>query len=312
MRFVVIGPGALGCLLAASLDATGQQTVWLLDHDHHRAALLNRQGLRLTTPAGVRHCPVRATDDGAAIGTVDCLLLCVKSHQVEAALTLAAPLLATAPLIIGFQNGIGHLDTMAARLSPGKWGLGVTSSGATLLAPGHVRPGGTGFTRIGFLHPPTPEAEALLRKTAAALTASGIDTTVAADITTHIWSKLLVNAGINALTAILDCPNGGLLASPTARQRLTAAVLEGARIASALGIPLRQEPLATTLEVCRATSANLSSMLQDVRQERRTEIDAINGALVREGERLGIPVPENRALVREIKARERGFSDDSS
>jgi 2-dehydropantoate 2-reductase len=172
------------------------------------------------------------------------------------------------------------------------------------------------MTRIGW--PPAGSTAELesgrgcrpdLEETAQVLTEAGIETGAVADILPHLWAKLLINAGINALTAIHDCPNGALLESKTLLARLTAAVREGAAVAEKKGIRLERDPVAMTIEVCRATAANFSSMLQDVRARRLTEIDAINGALIRHARSLALPVAVNEELVRQVRALERKYHD---
>jgi len=312
MRFVVIGPGALGCLFAATLSADHKHEVWLLDHNPERAAILNRDGIILQHGADEQRCFIRATDTGHEINDSDCILLCVKSHQVPAAITNNKTLFETSPLTIAFQNGIGHLDTIAANLPVGQWAIGVTSQGANLVEPGHVRHGGAGLTSLGFLHPPAPSALDRLQQVAQIFRQSNIETTLEPRIKSKIWQKLLVNVGINALTAIHNCPNGELLQSEKTCQRMRRAIREGAAVAEALAIPLDHEPISLAMQVCRDTAGNLSSMLQDIRNRRRTEIDAINGAIVREGDRLGIAVPENKALLQAIKELENSRLTDSA
>jgi 2-dehydropantoate 2-reductase len=307
MRIVVVGPGALGGLFAAALtlhsDAAGKATddVWLLDHNESRARLLTDQGLLLER-GGVRFtCPVRATAVAADIDGADLVLLCVKSYDVASGLQRAASLLGQDTLLLALQNGIAHLDLVeaAARHSPAA--VGVTSLGATLLAPGHVRHGGSGLTRIGFLLPPTPHGAARLQATASLLSSVGLETKIVADMRGQVWAKLLVNVGINGLTAIQGCRNGRLLDMPEVTNLLVAAVREAAAVARSLGIAVVADPVAATLDVCRATRDNISSMLQDVRNKRPTEIDAINGAIVALGHQLHIPVPTNEFLVRQVK-----------
>ncbi len=312
MRFVVIGPGALGCLFAASLSADHKHEVWIVDHNQQRAAILARDGISLHNETIVKKCPVRATSNANEIDAVHCILLCVKSHQVQAALATNRAFLHTAPLTIAFQNGIGHLQTLATELPLGKWGVGVTAQGANLIGPGRVRHGGKGHTTLGFLTPPQPDILNNLQHIATALTEANIETTTDEQINQKIWQKLLINVGINALTASLDCTNGDLLHSPSSCQRMRLAILEGAAVAAALGIPINHEPVSLTMKVCRETATNISSMLQDVRNKRRTEIDAINGAIVHEGHRLGIPTPENKALVQKIKGLENSYLVDSA
>jgi len=147
---------------------------------------------------------------------------------------------------------------------------------------------------------------------AAILTDAGIVAEVVDDITTHVWNKLVINVGINALTAIYNCANGALLDKEETRERLAKAVSEAAAVARHLGLPIMKDPIAATLEVCKATANNISSMLQDIRNKRPTEIDSINGAVVGAGQMAGIEVSENERLVRQIKEIEAGYVKNSA
>jgi 2-dehydropantoate 2-reductase len=305
MQIAVVGPGALGSLFAALLGRAGHELL-LLDHHPGRAALLATRGLVLEENGREERIPVLATADPAAIAGADLVLLCVKSGAVGAILADLAPFFSPPSLLIAFQNGLGHLGPLK-RLVPGDYAVAVTGQGATLIAPGRVRHGGRGPTRLGFLEPPAPPARPLAFRAAEALTAAGIPAIVDDAITSALWRKLLVNAGINGLTALHDCPNGRLAEDSRLRQQLGRAVLEAAAVARGLDIAVGSEPVEDVLAVCRATAGNLSSMLQDVRQRRPTEIDAINGAIVTEARRQGIPVPVNEWLVRAVKAKEREF-----
>ena len=314
MRIVVVGPGALGSLFAATLTlhsgAEGKEKheLWLLDHNESRARLLTDKGLLLERGGELFSCPARATSSAAEIGGADLVLLCVKSYDVASGLNRAAPLLGPGTLLLTLQNGIAHLDLMAAMARNCLAAVGVTSLGATLLAPGHVRYGGSGLTRVGFLHhPQTTSGAARLKATADLLNSVGLQTEIVADIRSQVWAKLLVNVGINGLTAIHGCRNGVLLDMQEVRDRLTAAVREAAAVARASGIRLAADPVAVTVEVCQATRDNISSMLQDVRLKRPTEIDAINGAVVALGHQLHLPVPMNESLVRQVKELENNY-----
>lgn len=312
-KIVIVGPGALGCLMAARLAGLASRDVWLLDHNPIRAGQINQQGIVLEENAlTVRHT-VRAEGDASVIGPADLVLLCVKSYQVATALSNTTPLFADTTLLIGFQNGIRHLSLLTATAGPGVRAAGVTAMGATLLAPGQVRFGGEGPSHIGLLtRRDNPTAHLLLESAAAILSEAGITTETSPDILCPIWAKLLVNVGINALTAIHNCPNGRLLEIPAARRELIAAVEEAAAVAHALGIPVANNPVDLTLAVCQATSANISSMLQDVRHGRRTEVDAINGAVVEEARRLGLPTQVNENLTRRVKQLEPSVSGNFS
>ncbi len=296
MKIAVIGPGALGSLFAAYLSRTSGNEIFLLDHDRNRAAGLGNK-LLLIDDGQEFTCSLTITAEAEKIGPAGLVFLCVKASDVAAALKPARPLISPRTLLIPLENGISHLD-----LSPAcDMAIGVTAQGATLLEPGRVRHGGNGLTRIGFLRPSSAEAENKLLNAAGLLNSAGLTTKTSTDIVNHIWAKLLVNVGINALTAIYDCPNGELLQKP-ARSQMLAAVKEGELVARARGINLDNDPQALALQVCRDTAANISSMLQDVRRGRPTEIAAINGALLTEGRRLNIPMPVNEELVRKVLA----------
>lgn len=310
MRIAVIGPGAMGCLLAASLNEVHE--VWLLDYKPNRAAIMAKQGLSFEKNGRVKNCRVNVSADPQLIGVVDLALLCVKSGKVEEALHAAKPLFNQDSLLLTFQNGIAHLPLLPKILGDISWGLGVTSHGATLTSPGHVVHRGQGLTRIGLppeLSNSNDKARKKLALAAQTLTVAGIKTEVTPDILNYIWAKLLVNVGINALTAIHDCPNGVLLESNETAEIMKAAVLEGKQVAEKIGITLVDDPVQITKEVCLATADNISSMLQDVRAKRPTEINAINGALVDKAAALDLPAPVNEELVRRIRQIESKYHD---
>ncbi len=175
----------------------------------------------------------------------------------------------------------------------------MTAEGATLLGPGYARHAGRGQTVIG----PAGRGEGPVAAIVKAFERAGFHTRMADNVETLIWGKLIVNVGINALTAILRVKNGRLPEIDGARAVMRMAVQEAVAVAEAKGIRLPyQDPLGRVVEVCRATSGNVASMLQDVLAERITEIEAINGAVVRQGEKLGIPTPVNLTLTSLVQA----------
>ena len=315
MKVAIIGPGALGCLLAASLTIKLNQShkifpafdLWLLDYKPDRARYLNEHGLILEEGNLKKTCSIKATADPQDIGPVDIIILCVKSAQVAAGLQQAAKLAQADTLLVTLQNGIGHLGLLKDRQKLPAVVLGVTAQGANMVAPGHVRHAGDGLTRIGFLKSASFTKSLLLAKVCNLLNYGGIETVIVDNILDYLWAKLLINAGINALTAINRCPNGRLLESADTEATLSAAVREGEAVARALGIALTGDPLTITLDVCRKTAQNLSSMLQDVNNKRLTEIDSINGEIAAAGRKLGIPTPVNDALIKKVKEIEQAF-----
>ena len=311
MKIAIIGPGALGTLLAASLAIkTGLKTpldLWLLDYKPERAKHLNEQGLALEKGGQQFNCKVKATADPEEIGPSDIIFLCVKYQDVAAGLQQAAKLAHPESLLITLQNGIGHLEQLNDGKGPPAIVLGVTALGANLVSTGHVRYAGGGLTRIGFIKPASFARSLLLAQVCNLLNDCGMETAVVDDIYDYVWSKLLINVGINALTAIHGCPNGELLESDDMKSVLAAAVKEGETVGRAMGVQIPDDPLAMTLGVCKITAQNISSMLQDINNKRLTEIDSINGEIVAAGKKLGIPVPVNEELVQKIKELEKTF-----
>jgi 2-dehydropantoate 2-reductase len=196
------------------------------------------------------------------------------------------PVAPAGTLVVTLQNGVGNQDVLAAVLGSARVGQGVTALGATLLAPGRVRHAGQGPTV--FARAPDPAGMAAL---AALFNACNLPADLTDDLDALVWNKVLVNAGINALTV------------PQARALLEQVVAEAAAVAQAHGVAVQpDEAQARALAVAEATGANRSSMLQDVLRGSPSEIATINGAVVREGQRLGIPTPVNALLTALVAA----------
>ena len=233
---------------------------------------------------------MRAVRLGTPLPPAELVLVLVKAWQTARVATEVPALTARGGHVLTLQNGLGNVEKLGARAL-----LGVTSQGATLTGPGRVRPCGDGPTHIAG-----PDSLAAVFRSAG-LDARAVDPARGASLA---WGKLAVNAGINALGAILRVPNGQLLARPEALTLLECAANEVAEVARAKGITLPfPDAAAEARRVAAATAANLSSMLQDVRRGAPTEIDAINGAVVREGARFLVPTPANETLLRLVTAR---------
>jgi 2-dehydropantoate 2-reductase len=160
---------------------------------------------------------------------------------------------------------------------------------------------------MGFLHHAHEQQQLLLRELAGIFHESSLSASLSDDILNRLWAKLFINAGINPLTALYQCTNGQLLTSCAARGRLKKIVREAETVARACGVTINTDPLQAALAVCKKTATNISSMLQDRKRQQQTEIDAINGAVIREGKRMGIATPFNEEIVRQIKEMERGY-----
>ncbi len=315
MRIVIVGPGALGSLLAARLgllhrdkSGTGNDcfSLHLLDYRPERAELLQANGFLFEEAGRKIRCRPHVTLDPEICAGADVVFLCVKSTVVSSALVRFTPFLVPDTLLLAMQNGIGHLEAISQ--VPAAAGMGITSEGATLVAPGHVRHGGSGLTRLGLLAAGSTDSDRKLADIIALLNKAGLRTERTAQPLRHIWAKLFVNVGINALTAIHGCRNGELLNSQSIKETMETAVREAERVARAKNIPVETDPVQATFAVCEATRHNTSSMRQDVLQKRLTEIDAINGAIVAAGAECGIATPANAELVRLIRELEASYA----
>jgi 2-dehydropantoate 2-reductase len=310
MKIGIIGPGALGCLFATRLflAADEQDEVLLIDHKSARADSLNTQGIIYESDAARQQINIPVSSTPANVGTLDVLFSCVKSYDLDKSLEFATPLLSPSTLLIFLQNGINHLKYEDRQLH-GIPVFATSSEGATRLAPGHIRHAGSGQTYLGFISPQNKTASRRLKEVRSILQKGAISCTVSNDIRSRIWAKLFVNVGINALTAIHNRTNGQLLTSCAARAKLKRLVNEAEQVAIATGITITEDPVAATLTVCKHTARNISSMLQDVRNHRPTEIDAINGAISRLGREHSVATPLNDKIVSQVKSIEKKYNE---
>ena len=307
MSILVVGPGAMGCLFAGLIAEAGNH-VWILDKPGPRAADLARSGIRLEGIGGSRAVSVEAVSDPHHVGAVDMVFLWVKAFDTSSAIEATLPALRTDTDVISLQNGLGNLETMARVVDPGQLIGGTTACGATLLDVGVVRHTGTGETILGRLDGSVDDR---LQRAADLLSSAGIPAATSITVESAIWSKLIANAAMNPLTAITRLENGRLLDHPQTRRLLDLVADESKRIASAAGISLAYpDPAEHIRSVCRATATNRSSMLQDILRRGRTEIDAINGALVEKARAHGIGAPINETLCCLVKSIEAAARED--
>jgi len=293
-KVVIAGTGAMACLFAARLAPHAR--VALLGTWPEGLAALNTGGIHLQEADGSEHhFAVTASDDPKDCSGTTLALVLVKSWQTERAAAQLAQCLDASGVAITLQNGLGNLEVLQQVLGTDRVALGVTTSGATMIGPGHVRVGGTGPTHLGR-HPRLEPLAVLLRR-------AGFSIEITDDLQALIWTKLAINAGINPLTAILRVPNGMLNGIPHARNLMLAAAKEVSTVAASLGVRLPDEKIETTVgEVAIRTAKNHSSMLQDILRGAPTEIDAICGAVVRHAEAQGIPAPVNWTLWNLVRA----------
>jgi len=305
MKIAVVGPGAMGCLFAAFLSKSDEE-VWLLDRQKERAQKINQQGIIVEGISGNWQAKVKTTADAQDIDKPDLVIISVKSYDTKEATISTKSLVGENTHVLTLQNGIGNIEIIGEVVGNEMVIGGVTNQGATLLAEGHIRHAGKGETVIGRIDGKIP---AEMRSIREIFNKAGLETRISRDIKGLLWSKLIINVGINALTAITRLNNGRLIEFEGTRKILREAVTEAIRIAKRKRIKLiYDDPLAKVEGVCEATAINVSSMLQDVLRKKRTEIDFINGVIVRQAQELGIPAPVNSILVDLVKTIEASYS----
>ncbi len=300
MKIAIIGAGAMGCLYGAKLSAIPENQVYLLDVWKEHIDAINEKGLMMEEGGETIPYPaVKGALDANQAGICDLAIVFVKSTLTGAAVKSNKAVFGPDTVALTLQNGLGNIDQICAEIGQDNVIAGTTAHGATMLGPGKMRHAGKGKTIIGEIHGKTTDR---ITEISSVLNEAGLETEISDNVLGLVWDKLLVNVGINALTAITGLHNGELLDHPEIEELLEAAVSEAHAVAAAKGIRLSHEdPVAHTKAVCVATAANKSSMLQDVLNQRRTEIDMINGAIVREGVSADIAAPVNLVLTNLIK-----------
>jgi 2-dehydropantoate 2-reductase len=302
MKIAVVGAGAMGSLFGAMLAEAGNE-VWLYDVWLEHVEAVNRDGLMIERQGKIRNVNIKATDDPDLIGRADLIIIFVKSTQTRSAAKTAKQIAGSDGSVMTLQNGMGNADAIAELIEPDRILAGTTSHGATLLGAGSIRHAGIGMTMIGTWAA-TEQGRRRSEQFADLFNQAGIETEVVEGVRSVIWNKLLINIGINAITALGGIKNGQILDLESTRELSRTAVEEAMNIARAQDVEIREDAVDYTFKVAEATAVNRSSMGQDVDNNRQTEIDAINGFIVREAKRLGLEAPVNLALTALIQTLE--------
>jgi 2-dehydropantoate 2-reductase len=308
MKIAFLGAGALGCAIGAALTEGGNE-VWLLDRSVGHVEAMRRDGLQVDDANGSRRVMVRATTRAFEAGAVDLVIVLVKSFHTEAAMRGALELLGAETVVLSLQNGLGHEDVLADIVGRERVLAGKTYVGGVLRKAGHIESGVAGkATFIGELDGRiTPRVSAI----AETFNAAGLATTVSDNIVGTMWDKLLVNVATGALTGTTGLTYGQLYDEPLLEVTGLAAVAEAIAVAQAAGVTLSMThpEQAWTLAGEGLSASFKTSMLQSLENGSVTEIDFINGAVVRWGQRHGVPTPVNSTLVACIKGIERAMTD---
>lgn len=291
---LIAGSGAMACLFSARIAASGQPVIMMGSYPPALAALRAR-GVCLSEDYTEKCYPVRVVSSIEECPPVDLALVLVKSWQTARVVENLRHVLKPDGLALTLQNGLGNLEMMSDALGQSRSAVGVTVQGATTLEPGRVHPNGSAKITIGR----QPGVERII----CILEAAGFEIGLLDDVRLLVWRKIAINAAINPLTAILGVANGEVVRREDAHFLLIRLVEEVCLAAGSLGVSLEPARTVNSVEtVARSTATNYSSMLQDVRRGGPTEVEAINGAVVRTAAAAGLAVPYNEAVLHLVKS----------
>ena len=307
MKICMLGAGALGSALGGVLTEGGHE-VWLVDTWQAHVDAMNACGLTLRDDGVDRTVKVRARTSCEGIDPVDLVVVLTKSYHTRDAVVAARPIVGPDTVVMSLQNGLGHEDIIAEIVGRERTLAGKTYTGGVMLEPGHVIAGTRGKeTHIGELDGRRGERVARI---AESFGRAGLATVASDNIMGTMWDKLLINVATGALTGITRLPYGPLGEVPEVQSCALEAVAEAIAVAKASGIQLSStDPRDAWHKATAGLPVGFKpSLLQSVEKRERTEIDFINGAVVRWGERCGIATPVNRTLLACVKGIERSFS----
>jgi 2-dehydropantoate 2-reductase len=301
----VIGCGAVGSLFAANLAKLDDVDVWAYDLDEEHLRAINENGLQLSG-AGEVTGHLRATTDAAELPSCDFGIVATKAMNTSAAVAAVAPAFVDA-CVASVQNGLGNEEAIAEHVE--RVIRGTTFPAGRLVEPGRVQWDVQGDTTFGPFEPsPAPMDE--IERLADACTRAGMPSHPVADARGPQWRKVIFNAATNPIGALTGLTHGRVCEDAALRRLVSALVDEGKAVAAAQGIELDADPEALIDHAARPDVAydHKASMLQDVQARRATEIDYLNGGIVRFGREHGVPTPLNEAVVALVKGVERAWT----
>lgn len=300
MKTGIIGAGALGSLFTHIFSEHGVTPV-LYEINEHTVSEIVKKGITLIkggVPVNIR--PQISSSPGILSGC-GMVFLFVKSYSTDEAMKSVSGCLAGDTVLVSLQNGIGNVEEIKKYTGQERIVYGATTMGAAKTSATEVVAGGSGVINIGGIN------ENNVKLVHELLVSAGLDSQIVTDPDLYLWQKAVINAGINPVAAILGVPNGGLISDTYAAKLQENIVREAVDSGRANGIDLDfSEMLGKTRDVCVKTSINLCSMLQDIKNGRKTEIESINGKIISCAESKGLELPFNKAVYLLVKSLEAG------
>jgi 2-dehydropantoate 2-reductase len=304
VRVCVVGCGAVGSLFAANLAQLDDVEVWAYDLAQEHVDAINRDGLRLSGAGDVVGRP-RATSSVSDLPACDFGIVATKAMHTAAAIAATAPAFSEG-CVATVQNGLGNEEAIAEHAE--RVIRGTTFPAGKIVAPGHVQWDVKGDTTFGPFEP-KPAPEGAIERLADACTRAGMPARAVADARGPQWRKVIFNASTNPIGALTGLTHGRVCEDPALRALVSTLVDEGKAVAAAQGIELDADPEELIDHAARPDVAygHKASMLQDVEARRATEIDYLNGGIVRFGDEHGVPTPQNRAIWALVRGLERSW-----
>ncbi len=305
LKICVIGCGAVGSLFAAHLAQKGEAEVWAYDVWTEHIEAINKNGLRLSGAADFT-AKLYATSDARELPRCDYGIVATKAIHTRAAIAQAAHAFDESSAVCSVQNGVGNEEIIAEHV---KYVIrGTTFPAGHPIAPGHIGFDIQGDTWIGPFEP-TSTPMSKVEELAGLVTRSGMNTIPLKDARGAQWTKLIFNAATNPVGGLTLLHHGAATRFAPTGQLFNDLIAEGEGVAKALGIELHGDPRALVQKGANAAGKHRASMLQDVLAKRQTEVDFMNGAIVKAGAQAGIPTPLNKAVWELIKGLEHSWSD---
>ena len=306
MRICIVGCGAVGSLFAANLASLEDVEVWAYDLAQAHVDAINERGLRLTGAGEVHATGIRATSDASELPACEFGIVATKAMHTEAAIAATAHAFADGA-VASVQNGVGNEEALAPHVA--RVIRGTTFPAGKILEPGVVQWDVKGDTTFGPFEP-SPATPAEIEQLADACTRGGMPTIAVADARGAQWRKVIFNASTNPVGALTGLTHGRICERPDLRRFVSGLVDEGKAVAAAQGIELDSDPEALIDHAAKPEVAydHKASMLQDVEARRPTEVDYLNGGIVRFGRENGVPTPLNEAIVALIKGVEASWT----
>ena len=295
LKIAVMGAGAVGCYYGGLLAKAGHAVV-LIARPLHVAAI-TRYGLRLQTTTFDTHVPLVATTDPAAVAWADVVLFCVKSADTEGAGALVRPHLAANALVLCLQNGVDNAERLRLVLPLHDVAAAVVYVATEMVGPGHVKHNGRGELVLA----PSTSAAISSEALAKALVAAGVPTDISGNVRGALWAKLTLNCAYNAVSAITQLPYGKTVPGVSIKKVMHDLVAECLSVAAAEGVEIPGDMDDAVQKIAQTMQSQYSSTAQDLARGKRTEIDYLNGFIVRRGEALGIDTPANRVMWALVK-----------